>query len=247
VLNLGFETDAFKITLRQLVFSVTGLLGSAFLTIWATRRKDLITPLQVSFASFLGACIAYATIQPTSTYKVLQLWLFNILAGFGQAGPLTLIPALIQFCAPPALLGTATGLAFSARAIGGAFGSAILTTIITNKLSSLPERVGSAAVEAGLPQSSIASLLAAMAEGLPLSTVSGATDAVISAATQASHSVYASAYRIGWAAVIPFTVVAMIFVFLLKSVASQMNWHVEKPLDMTTAAVVDGGKREDVV
>ena len=100
VLNLGFETDAFLITIRQLVFGGSGLLGSAILTycgsflsfawtslieaLGATKRKDLITPLQVSFASFLGACIAYATINPSALDKKLQLWLFNILAGFGQ-------------------------------------------------------------------------------------------------------------------------------------------------------------------
>lgn len=50
---------------------------------------------------------------------------FNVLSGLGQCGPLTLIVALVQFTAPHAFLSTATGLGFSARAIGGAFGSAV--------------------------------------------------------------------------------------------------------------------------
>lgn len=48
---------------------------------------------------------------------------FNILS---DIGPLTLLVALVQFTAPHAFLSIATGLAFSARTIGGAFGSAIL-------------------------------------------------------------------------------------------------------------------------
>ena len=51
---------------------------------------------------------------------------FNVIAGIGQSGPLTLLVACVQFTAPHAFLSTATGLAFSARAIGGAFGSAVL-------------------------------------------------------------------------------------------------------------------------
>jgi len=244
LLNLGFETDAFKITIRQLVFSIVGLIGSAVLTIWATRRKDLATPLQVSFASFLAACIAYSTLKANPTYEKLQLWLFNILGGFGQAGPLTLIPALIQFTAPPALLGTATGLAFSARAIGGAFGSAILGTVIASKLSSYPSQVAGSAIAAGLPESSVPSLLEAFGRGIPLSTVPGATEAVIAAASKTSQDLYAKAYAVGWASIIPFVVVAMVSVYFLKSVSSQMTEHVERPLDGSAAAVV--GKNEAV-
>lgn len=57
---------------------------------------------------------------------------FNVLAGLGQCGPLTLIVALVQFTAPHAFLSTATGLGFSARAIGGAFGSAV-SMILPNR------------------------------------------------------------------------------------------------------------------
>jgi hypothetical protein len=46
-----------------------------------------------------------------------------------------ILPALVQFASPHAFLSTATGLAFSARALGGAFGSAILNTIINGELS----------------------------------------------------------------------------------------------------------------
>lgn len=105
---------------------------------------------------------------------------------------------------------------------------------------SYPEQVGSAAVAAGLPESSVESLLAAFSQGLPFDTVPGATEAVISAATNVSQNVYAGAYRVGWAAIIPFTVLAMVCVFFLKSVASQMSWHTERPLDAAPAAAVVG-------
>jgi len=72
-------------------------------------------------------------------------------AGIGQSGPLTLLVALVQFTSPHAYLSTATGLAFSARAIGGAFGSAVLDSIINSKLrSSYAPAVSGAAIKAGL-------------------------------------------------------------------------------------------------
>ena len=87
-------------------------------------------------------------------------------AGIGQSGPLTLIVALVQFAAPHAFLSTATGLAFSARAIGGAFGSAVLDAIINSKLSSTyAPSVSSAAIQAGLLESPVPPLLQALVEG----------------------------------------------------------------------------------
>ncbi|KAJ7872017.1 hypothetical protein B0H14DRAFT_2322601, partial [Mycena olivaceomarginata] len=122
---------------------------------------------------------------------------YNILAGIGQSGPLTLIVALTQFTAPHQFLSTATGLAFSARAIGGAFGSAILDAIINNKLASYDADVGAAAVAAGLPTDSVPALLQGLASGMP-ATVPGITDAVIAATITASHNVYARAYLFAW-------------------------------------------------
>ncbi|KAJ7813302.1 hypothetical protein B0H14DRAFT_3750675 [Mycena olivaceomarginata] len=85
---------------------------------------------------------------------------------------------------------TATGLAYSARADGGAFGSAILYAIINNKLASYDAEVSSAAIAAGLPADSVPALLQALATGMP-STVLGVTNAIIAAATAASRNVYA--------------------------------------------------------
>lgn len=75
--------------------------------------------------------IAYANIAPS--WDKAQIGL-SVLGGIGQAGPLTLLVACVQFTAPHAFLSTATGLAFSARAIGGAFGSAVLNAIINGRL-----------------------------------------------------------------------------------------------------------------
>jgi hypothetical protein len=157
---------------------------------------------------------------------------FNVLSGIGQSGPLTLLVALVQFTAPHAYLSTATGLAFSARALGGAFGSAVLNTIINTKLSSsYAPSVSAAAEKAGLPSSSVPALLKAFAAGVGFDTIPGANASILGAATNASRNAYAKAYRLAWASIIPFVILALIAIFFLKGVKELMTEHVEATVE----------------
>ncbi|KAJ7168365.1 major facilitator superfamily domain-containing protein [Mycena crocata] len=227
VLNLGFETNAWRISVRQLSYNILIIVTSIPVTFYATRYKDLKSPLLVTFFFFLVVSICYATITPKLNHAQIG---YNILAGIGQSGPLTLIVALTQFTAPHQFLSTATGLAFSARAIGGAFGSAILDAIINNKLASYDTDVGAAAVAAGLTPSAVPALLQAFAGGVPVA-VPGVSDAILAAATAASHNVYARAYRFAWIPVIPFVILAMGCIVCLRGVKDLMTEHVEATVE----------------
>ncbi|KAK7749249.1 hypothetical protein SLS62_008328 [Diatrype stigma] len=238
VLNLGFETDAWSIAVRQLSYQLPVLAVSVPVTWYATRYKDPKTPLLVTFTVFLAVCISYAALQPS--WDVAQIVL-NVLSGIGQSGPLTLLVACVQFTAPHAFLSTATGLAFSARAIGGAFGSAVLNAIINGRLSAhLAPAVGAAAVSAGLPEAAVPALLEALEAGTLFETGGGSvpgaltltlTPEVLAAAAEASRDEYAHAYRLAWASVIPFVVLAVAAVALLKGVRDLMTEKVEATVE----------------
>jgi len=231
ILNLGWETSAFIISLRQLAFQGIAFFASIVVTWYSTQYKDLKSPLLVTFGLFLVSCILYTTIKPTQNFNSAQIG-YNIITGVGQAGPLTLIPALIQFTAPHAFLSTATGLAFSARAIGGAYGSAVLDAIINGHLTSdYASTVGSAATNAGLPASSVSAVLAALAAGTPLSAVPGTNQTIIDAAMTASAQVYARAYNLAWASIIPFVVLAIVGIACLKGVRELMTNRVEATVE----------------
>src|ERR1700712_3721618 len=104
------------------------------------------------------------------------------------------LPALVQFTAPHAFLSTATGLAFSARAIGGAFGSAVLNAIINGRLSAdYAPAVAAAATGAGLPSESVDALLEALGAGRIGTVIAGASPEVWAAALDASRWQYAEA------------------------------------------------------
>jgi len=229
VLNLGFETSAWKISIRQLSYTLLTLFTSIPITLYATWKKDLKTPLIITFIFFLVVTICYANIKTSMNHAQLG---FNILSGIGQSGPLTLIVALVQFTSPHAYLSTATGLAFSARAIGGAFGSAVLDTIINSKIaSSYAPAVSGAATAAGLPSSSVPALLAAFAAGTGFTTVPGISPEILAAATHASQETYAAAYRLAWSSIIPFVVLAIVSIIFLKGVKELMTEHIEATVE----------------
>ncbi|KAI8624729.1 MFS general substrate transporter [Xylariaceae sp. FL1651] len=234
VLQLGFEADAWRISIRQLSYQLPALFASIPLTWYATRFKDLQSPLLITFTIFLVVTISYANIKPT--WNDAQIGL-GVLAGIGQAGPLTLLVACVQFTAPHAFLSTATGLAFSARAIGGAFGSAVLNAIINGHLNGqYNSAVSQAAVSAGLPISSVPALLQAFESGeIGSGAVEGANATIWVAATKASEWQYAYAYRLAWSSIIPFVVLAIVAVALLKGVKNLMTERVEATVEHVEA------------
>ncbi|CAK7237427.1 hypothetical protein SCUCBS95973_009956 [Sporothrix curviconia] len=230
VLNLGFQTDAWRIAIRQLAYTLPNMLTSIPVTLYATYYKDLKSPLLVTFVIFFVVTVVYANLRPS--WNSAQIGI-SVLTGIGQSGPLTLLVACVQFTAPHAYLSTATGLAFSARAIGGAFGSAVIDAILNGYLNkNYAPAVGAAAVAAGLPESSVAALLADLAAGtVGGDDVPGASAAVWDAAVTASHSQYAHAYRLGWASIIPFVVLATAAVAFLRGVKELMTEKVEATVE----------------
>jgi hypothetical protein len=157
---------------------------------------------------------------------------FNVLIGIGLSGPLTLLVALVQFTAPHRHLSTATGLAFSARAIGGAFGSAVLDAIINGVLgNTYASKVSTAAVDAGLPEADISALLSAMSAGTALTSVPGVNATIAAAAESASENAYAHAYNLAWASIIPFVVLGIASVLGLKGVKHLMTDEIEATVE----------------
>jgi len=239
VLNLGFEDTSWQISVRQLSYNLVSLFACLPITWYATKFKDLKNPTIVCFILFLIVCICYATITPALDHAQIG---YNVIAGIGQAGPLILIVALVQFTAPHQYLSCATGLAFSARAIGGAFGSAVLDAIINGKLGSdLAPSIFSAATRAGLPANAVPGLLTALASGdsTAIAAVPGINQSIIATAMNASHSTYASAYRLAWASIIPFVVLAIVAILFLKGVKEQMTEKVEATVEHTPSKALE--------
>lgn len=231
VLNLGFENNSWDIGVRQMSFQVTVIVASLPIIWYATRYKEMKWPLLLTFGLFLLVCILYCFISPD--WNAAQ-YVFNVICGIGQSGPLSLIVAVVQFTCPHAYLSTATGVAFTARAVGGAFGAAVLTSIINGHLGAhYTSNVGRAAVAAGLSEDQVPALAAGIRAGSKtlLDSIEGLTEEILEEATDASRWTYARAYRKAWASIIPFTVLAMGCVWFLKGVKEMMTERVEATVE----------------
>jgi len=106
-----------------------------------------------------------------------------------------------------------------------------LDAIVNGKLKSYATQVGNAAVAAGLPESSVPDLLKALATGVGFSDVPGLNPEIEAKVFDASHWAYAHAYRLAWASIIPFVVLALVAVFFLKGVKELMTEKVEATVE----------------
>ncbi|KAK1053729.1 hypothetical protein LTR33_014310, partial [Friedmanniomyces endolithicus] len=160
------------------------------------------------------------------------------IAGFGFSVPLALLFAVAQLATPRHLLGLTTGQLIAARGAGQTVGAAVLAAVYNAKVEVvLPEEVTTAALNAGLPSSSVPAFLTALTGGntTALSSIPGATSAVIEVASAAAKHAYVESFHYGWYTALPFAIIALLSVFLLdgKKIKAQMTWLVERPVAPT--------------
>ncbi|KAF2455180.1 major facilitator superfamily domain-containing protein [Lineolata rhizophorae] len=229
ILHLGFESNSWDISVRNLAYGIPSLVGSMCITWYATKTKDLKYPLILSFVIFLVSTICYANLTPDQ--DVPQI-VYSVICGLGQSGPLTLILPLVQFTAPHSYLATASGLAYCCRAIGGAFGSAVLNAISNQYLNTHYDReVAAAAIDAGLPSSSGPALAAAIFGDLPMDGIEGLTDEALAAAVDKSRWVFARAYGLAWWSILPFVVIVTVALFWIRGVKDMMTEKVQASVE----------------
>ena len=107
-------------------------------------------------------------------------------------------------------LGAAPGALGSIRSGGASVATAIYSTILSNKLGKfIPEYVTPAALNAGLPSSSLTSLYANLTAGT-LSKVPGINAEIIAAVGAANSAAAAEAFKYVWYSVIAFALFSVI-------------------------------------
>ena len=108
----------------------------------------------------------------------------------------------------------------------------MLDAIINGKLAGTwAPQVAKAAESAGLPATSVATLLKALETGEGLTAVPGITPASLDAALNASEWAYTHAYRLAWWSIFPFVFIALVSVACLKGVKELMTERVEATVE----------------
>jgi hypothetical protein len=125
----------------------------------------------------------------------------RIFVGYLELASLTLAP----FCLAPGDIGMATNLLASTRSACASIALSVYITILNNRMATnIPKTVGPAATSAGLPSTSVSSLLSGFAtgnftlvEGLSPSILATATTAYKTAAANSFHTVYLTSIAFG--------------------------------------------------
>lgn len=180
---------------------------------------------------FTGGLVGMASVQPGDSITSLAM---AALSGIGFSAPLVLVTAGVQLATPHQLIATATAVIISARAVAIAVFTAIFAAAFTKRIKvKLPGYVAAAALQAGLPPTSLKSFLGAFltAHGGNPSAVPGSSGAIIAAATGAEKQAYADSVRVVYIIAAPFGLAACIACLFLGDMKETMNYRVDAPME----------------
>ncbi|KAF4424476.1 drug facilitator PEP5 [Fusarium acutatum] len=209
-----FTTDAVKIATILTPYLATSAFGCLPAGILMARTKSYRTIL---VASLIWCSLFVGLMALLNPSRLSWAYVFSALFGCGTAVT-TVIP------------GT---LSVSGRALGGAIGITIFTSIYHNKMgTALPKAVGSVLAAAGHSRL-LPDVLSAINSGNPtaLSHVSGLPASLIPELLVANDHANTYSWRFVWIAISVVVAANAVAACFLKSVASQMNSHVESALE----------------
>ncbi|KAK2809258.1 hypothetical protein FQN50_003899 [Emmonsiellopsis sp. PD_5] len=179
---------------------------------------------------------------------------FAIACSFLAALPIGFVEqqtgAIAQLVVSDKHIGTSFGTMGCVRVGVGVIGTAIVMAILAAKIPiELQAHVAPAALKAGLPETSLAALFAALAKATEdaLAAVPGINGEIMAAVGMAQREGYAAAYRYIYYTTIPFGVVATAAACALRPIKHLLTSHVPKIVERTQVQVGKDDLEKSVV
>jgi hypothetical protein len=201
----------------------------------STKFRKIKEFLFLGFLVFTAGIVGMATLEPNKSANPV---IFSGLAGLGFGFLIVLIVTSVQLSTPHHLIATATAATVSFRAVGATVFTAIYAASFESRFKiKVPAYVAEAALEAGLPSSSLKPFIEAIAAGdLPaLSNVGGVNPQIIGAGVVALKQAFADSIRVLYIIAAPFGIVACIASLFLGDMKETMNYRVDAPLEKMKA------------
>jgi multisubunit Na+/H+ antiporter MnhG subunit len=182
--------------------TLLGQIVGGFLCQYIPKSRWILIGSCLSLTAFSAAMVSLKPGQQTNGIALMFMACFSV--GIIETCSLALAPLA---CASEDL-GAALGALGSIRSGGASVATAIYSTILSNKLGKyVPELVTPAALNAGLPSSSLPDLYTNLSAGT-LTKTPGINADIIAAVMSADSSAAAEAFKYVWYAVIAFAVLA---------------------------------------
>ncbi|KAK8102197.1 hypothetical protein PG984_015343 [Apiospora sp. TS-2023a] len=165
--------------------------------------------------------------ESSSHTGVIVLGIFATVAvGFNENIAFPGVTLLFDACD----IGLAVGALASIRSMGGAVAQALYSSVLNTRLAeNLASDVGPAAVRAGLPESSLPALLAAIKLG-DYSEVPGATGRVLDVVVAGVRDSYVASFKVVFYATIPFGFLLVLFACLVPDMEKYLTGNVARRL-----------------
>ena len=191
---------------------------------YVTKSRYILIGGTMSLLAFSAAMISIMPGQQSKGVALMFMACFSV--GIVETCSLALAPLAL----PSEDIGAALGALGSIRSGGAAVATAIYVTILDNKLNHfVPAYVTPAAIDAGLPPSSLTDLFTALTAG-DLSTVPGITPAIETAVGAADALAAAEAFKYVWYAVVAFAALAVGAACLTVNYGEYLTDTVERKL-----------------
>jgi hypothetical protein len=219
------------------------MIGGSFAKMIGKTKYQCLFVITV--ATLLLGLMAVCDINTPQTAMGL-VFIATIFVGWNEA---IVLPICSMRIRDQQEIGTAVGVAGSARSAISTVASTIYSVVLTSRVTStLGSQVPAALVSAGLPASSVAGYMTAIAGGGSASTLSkipGLTASVEKAGTLAYRIAYMDAYRTIFYVSIAFGGLAMIVSLWIPNVEEHMTGNVAATLHGGSAAAKIANDRKD--
>ena len=230
-----YTTDNIKIGWMSLTSGIAVIVGEV---VFGTLMKRLgHTRLQLIVST--AALFAFLAALGGSTHLGQNYPIaFTAMAGF-FSGWLDIVTSVANgLVNEPGDLGLANGFLGSMKQLVGTISVSVYISILTNRYSvNFPRDVTAAAIAAGLPESSVSGLFEAIANGTEaaLDAVSGMTPAIEEAVAQGTKTAWASTFSTVYYSSLAFAGLAVIAACFSSDIDSYMNGYVSRRLGGTEA------------
>lgn len=242
IINTIYTSNSIKVGWQSSVVGGGMLLGQAMAGMALTYVPKV--KVQVVVASCIAAIFTTSMVSLSQ-----ERWEATIVIGVVTCTAIGYVENItfpgVTLVWEPQDIGLATGVLGSIRALGGAIAQALYIGVLNNKLQDyLPEKVTPAAMEAGLPASSLGELFVGIAAG-ELSRVAGMTEEVAVAVEQAVASSYVASFRVVFYSTIPFSAILILSSFKVPNMEQLLTQNVAKRLQDPTLKSKRGGDHSD--
>lgn len=225
-----YATDSIKIGLYS---AASGLGGFAFGGLFGVASR-IFPHLRWQFVFVMLTltilCGAQASVTATSNVgsTCIVILVFAFVAGASVDST-----AMIQVGVPHEYIGVASGILVCSRSVGGAIGATIYTTILQNKVKAeIPIKIGIPLAKAGLPPTTIAAVIEALASGNVASpALASLAPQLLFDAIEGLKQSYVSGFRLVYLVSIAFGLAATITVCFAADVDHLMTSKVDIKLD----------------